>query len=204
MNTPIIGLHEIHITVQPDQVALLRFFCVQNKMKPILATALYGDHPNQLMISKYSKGTSGEVIKKAHNIADKMREFGLTPIRVKVEAMIHCKGAPRGDEKPYKRDDYWEFHIKVEINNMEELALLSETAKEHDAHISFNAFKKETIPLVTLRLYECSYNEAIKQKDILLDHIKEVGFPLHHGIHHELSVYDNNQKLDKGWLPYPF
>ena len=167
------GLHEIHITVDSREVALLRYFCLETKMKAILASALYGEHPNQLMISKYSKGTSDEVIAKAYSIRETMCSFGLTPIRTKVEAMIHCQGAPRGKACPDRPEDYWEFHIKVEVRDMNEVKLLADTVKVYGAHISFNAFKKETIPLVTLRLYECSYDDAMAQKDTLLNSVKE-------------------------------
>ena len=94
---PTNGIHEIHVSVDPAQIALLRWYCKDRKMKPILATALYGDSPNQLMISKFKKGTGEEVVAKAHEIAEDMVSYGLKPpIRVKVEAMARISGGSQG------------------------------------------------------------------------------------------------------------
>ena len=89
--------------------------------------------------------------------------------------------------------DYWEFHLKIDADD----------SATHGAHISFNAFKSEVVPLVTLRLYQVSYNEAMHRKGELIEAIQAAGFPTHREIHQELSIYDTNIDLDKGWLPGP-
>jgi len=119
------GIHEIHVSVEPAQIALLRWYCKDRKMKPILATALYGDSPNQLMISKFKKGTGEEVVAKAHEIAEDMVSYGLKPIRVKVEAMARISGAPKGDELPLNPLDYWEFHLKIDVDDSASLQKFS-------------------------------------------------------------------------------
>lgn len=194
------GLHEIHISVNPSQIALLRWYCKDKKIKPILAAALHGDHPNQLMISKYKHGLSKEVIQRAKLIAADMNKYGLDVIRIKVEAMIHCKGAPSGDEKPINDEDYWEFHLKIQLDTSIQHEQLANICSKHGSYISFNVLKREFDPLITLRLYKCSYNEAMKKKEDLINSIEKGGFVNNNEIHQELSVYDDNVELDKGWL----
>lgn len=199
----IYGLHEIHITVDPGQIALMRVYCKDRKYKPILAAALYGDHPNQLMISKYKNGTTPDVVEKALAIAKDMESFDMTVIRTKVEAMIHNKGCPTGNEKPLHENDYWEFHFNMEINGSDEMDRLTDICKQYNAHISMNVFKREFQPLVTLRIYKKSYDQAMALKAELIENIQAADFVVNDGIHQELSVYDDNPGLDDGWLPGP-
>jgi len=201
IKTNAIGLHEIHITVNPTQIFTLRWFCKQHKMKPILASTAYGNHPNQLMISKYKNGSSKEAIEKAYSIAKDMEVAGLEILRVKVEAMVHNKGCPTGDVIPKNPEEYFEFHIKILVDSWDEYQQLSHVATRYSAHLSFNAFKRELEPLVTLRVFNCSYIEAMNKKAELIEAIQGVGFTTNFEIHQEFSVYDSNQKLDKGWLP---
>lgn len=195
------GLHEIHISVNPAQVAQLRLYCLFRKYKPIFAAALYGDHPNQLMISKYKTGPAQMILEHAFEIANDMREYGLEVIRIKVEAMMSCKGVPRGDKMPDNSQNYYEFHLKLMISSEEELSVLENALKKNDAHISYNTFKKELEPLVTLRLYKVSYDQAISLKDKMILDIEQAGFNCNGGMHSEYSVYDDNPELDAGWLP---
>lgn len=195
------GLHEIHISVDPNQIALLRLYCKDSKIKPICATALQGDHPNQLMISKWKNGTSPEVIQKAHDLEKDMTNYGLKVLRVKVEAMMHTKGCPTNDEKPLRDGDYWEFHLKLSIDHSNEYHKLEQIVAKHKGGMSFNVFKRELEPLVTLRLYKRSYNEAMQLKADLIEDIQRNGFVCNGGIQQEFSVYDTFTELDKGWLP---
>lgn len=199
--TKINGLHEIHISVKPEEIALLRWYCKDKKIKPILASSLYGDNPNQLMISKFKHGTSKEVLDKGELIVKDMKSYGLNPIRLKIEAMMNSPGAPVGDESLWETSHYWEFHIKVPVNNSHELDKLKYICDNHNSHISANVFKTELEPLVTLRLYyPTTYNQAMERKAKLIKDIKRGNFELNYGIHQELCIYDDNQELDKGWL----
>lgn len=199
--TKINGLHEIHISVKPEEIALLRWYCKDKKIKPILACSLYGDNLNQLMISKFKHGTSKEVLDKGKFLVNDMKSYGLNPIRLKIEAMMNSPGAPVGDESLWDITHYWEFHIKVPVNNSHELDKLRYIILRYNAHISVNVFKTELEPLVTLRIYHpITYNEAMKGKAKLIKDIKKGGFNLNYEIHQELCIYDDNQDLDKGWL----
>ena len=196
-----IGLHEIHITTEINDLFKLRLFCLDHKIKPILALSDYGSFPIQPMISKFKNGTSTEVIEKANKIASDMTEYGIKVIRIKVESMIHNKGVPLEKNDLCSPNNYFEFHLKFDINDSREWNTLAKVCQEKGAHLSFNAFKKETIPLVTLRLAgNLGMNQAIALKDALMDHVKQAGFASNSAIQCEFSVYDNNINLDSGWL----
>ena len=195
------GLHEIHITIYPSDIFALRMYCLDYKIKPILAISAYGDNPIQPMLSKFKNGSSSQVIKRAKEMVETMREdYGILPVRVKVEAMIHNKGVPEG-ENSCNNDNYFEFHLKIIVNHSNEWNRLANICSEKGAHLSFNAFKKETEPLVTLRLPgQIGSIRALQIKDELMVHLKKHGFHSNSSIQSEYSVYDSNIQLDSGWL----
>ena len=203
MNNQIEGLHEIHITTDPKDLFGLRMFCMEQKLKPILAVAGYGDFPVQPMFSKFKNGTSLEVIERAKEMERIMTDsYGIRVVRVKVEAMMHNKGVPVDPVSQCPEGSYFEFHLKIPVTDLQEWNRLADICKEKNAHISFNAFKKETIPLVTLRLPgHIGSKKAIELKDELMEWLKSNGFHSNSGIQCEYSVYDTNMGLDKGWLP---
>lgn len=196
------GLHEIHITVDPRDLFGLRMYCLDNKIKPILAVSEYGECPIQAMISKFKNGTGDEVIVKAHEMAKEMTEYwGIRVTRIKIESMMHNEGVPTEENAECTDENYFEFHLKVEVTDKSEWNQLAVVCREKGAHLSFNAFKKETIPLITLRIPgSCGMKKAVDSKDVLMDHIKIKGFFSNSAIQSEFSIYDTNIALDNGWL----
>jgi hypothetical protein len=196
------GLHEIHITVDSSDLFGLRMYCMDTKTKPILAISEYGNHPIQAMLSKYKSGKALEIISLAKEMAKQMAEkYNIRVLRIKVESMMQNEGVPvlENDEK----DDqfYFEFHLKVSVENSDNWKKIANICKTVNAHLSFNAAKKETIPLITLRLpVSLGSNKAMKRKDDLLQLLRVNNILVHDGIQSEFSVFDSNVELDKGWL----
>ena len=108
----IYGAFEIHVSVNPEQICLMKLYCAERNMKLILASATYGDNPNQLMMSKWKHGTSSVAILKAHSIATDMKDYGLEIVRVKIESMAHNKGVPLEKNTGCQNENYFEFHTK--------------------------------------------------------------------------------------------
>jgi hypothetical protein len=203
------GMHEIHITVDPGQVLLLRLYCRERGVKPIFAVARQGGAANQLMISKFTPGKPLAVIAQCLDMAADMRRYGLTPIRCKVEATMHVNGGPQGWEVPLWSAvpalcGYWEFHMKVaaavpSLARLEELETLCRTL---GVYVSENALKADSAPLVTLRLQACTRDSAQKRKEAALAALAAAGFECD-SVQQELAVYDDNRALDAAWMRDP-
>lgn len=197
------GLFEIHITVNIINIFQLRMYCLDNHIKPIMAVSAYGSNPYQVMISKFKNGYCNDVIKKATDMVSIMeRKYKIEIIRVKVESMMHNIGVPKYKNNKWSSDSYYfEYHLKIHVENSEEWYKLADVVKVKGAHLSFNAFKKETIPLITLRLPgNIGSIEANNKKNELMTHLKENGFSSNDGIQQEFSVYDSCYTLDNEWL----
>ena len=198
-----IGLFEIHITVSCEDIFKLRMYCLDQKIKSIMAVSGYGEHPIQPMISKYKNGTAEEVIDKAKNMAMLMKnDYYMTVTRVKVESMMHNRGVPiERNEIWTAKEYYFEFHLKITVSSRSEWTELADSARSKGARLSFNTFKHETFLLVTLRLPGVFGSiEAEKKKDELMKYLKTRVFHSNDGIQQEFSVYDTNVHLDDGWL----
>lgn len=187
-----IGLHEIHVSVEPHHIALLRRFAFERNMKPILAAAYEGQHPNQLMISTWRRGTSEQIICQADAIARDMVEAGLTPIRTKVESLMNNEGCP---DVPAP-GCYWEYHIKVAADDEH---LVIEIAKNHGAALSYSVFKPKNEPLLTLRSATLARKDMEHAKEALETDLIAAGLVIV-GVQSEYTVYDTNQALDDEWI----
>lgn len=198
----ICGVFEIHISVDPDQIAQLRLFTMKHKMKPILAVAQQGKNPNQLMISKWTTGTVIDAAQRAKEIADELTMDGLRVVRVKVEAMASNKGVPQepnGDALP---SHYFEFHIKIPVADDRAWDALEGLAAERGCGVSFNAFKDSVAALFTMRVAASrGYRAAEAMKDALLADIARAGFAAGGEVQREFSVLDTDPHYDAGWLP---
>lgn len=196
------GLFEIHITVDPDQIDLLRLFCLDQKLKPILAVASIGKNPNQLMISKFKRGTFKEIIQRMDQLQKEMEDFGLKIVRKKIESMAHNKGVPQRINLHFEgKEYYFEFHLKYAIENSKQYREIEKIAIENDCGVSFSAFKENIKALFTIRIAGfCGFENAEKQKNKIIDKLKEKGFHTHDQIQQEFSVFDSNPEYDDGWL----
>lgn len=188
-----IGLHEIHVTVKAEQIALLRRYAFSHGMKPILAAAYGGQHPNQLMISAWRRGTSEDIIRQANDIADDMSRNGLVVVRIKVESMMN------NEECPYVPASgcYWEYHIKIAADSDEKTVL--DVARQHSAALSYSVFKPENTPLLTLRSVNCNRSRIMAYKDALEQDLEQNGLIVI-GVQQEYTVYDTNPSLDDDWI----
>jgi hypothetical protein len=196
------GVFEIHISVDPVQITKLRLFTMKNKMKPILAVAQHGENPNQLMISKWTAGTVLEAVSRAKEIADQLKDDGLDVVRVKVEAMAHNKGVPQEANSDVDPSHYFEFHIKIPIDEHRSWQELEGLAAKSGCAVSFNAFKDTVAALVTMRVSASrGYLEAQRMKDALLAALEEGGFAAGGEVQKEFSVFDSRPEYDAGWLP---
>jgi len=192
------GLFEIHISVDINDIHKFRMFTFNHKMKTIMAVSGYME--TQLMLSKYKNGTQTECIAKAMLIKQQIEESGIKVLRTKVESMGSNKGVPENENIDRKSYEYFEYHLKFSVADLEEYKMLDHLTTSFDkctTFVSYNAVKKELVPLVTLRIV--GSNGSIKAntiKDNFMNYLKSNGFTSNEGIQYEFSVYDDNMRLD--------
>lgn len=199
----IVGLFEIHIIVSPeDELHLFRFIkslppSDKLNCRATKALTFYGKYPNQPMITYWLSSNSADAIKNAFETKEKMEEFGLSVKRVKVEALMNSKGVP---ETPLS-NNYFEFHFKIKVKDVEEWNHLAEICAPHGAHLFFNPYKKDQmVPIVTLREYE-SKTKALGRLTRLIDDLNKNKMNVcADNVHKEHSVLDTNTQMDEGWL----
>lgn len=214
------GLFEIHITVlNTDIMRLLKYVNnnPEKNLKIVYAISSNGDHPHQLMISKWKSGSALESINSALEISDSMDNFGLSIVRTKVESMASNRGVPQTNEEyeNYEKHiinevniPYFEYHAKINLNGktIDDLEntvnyIKSLNISNFRIGVSINAMGSKRLPLLTMRMYYCGFDEAEEIKNMVLDdHIKKSGYTIDGCIQREFSVYDNNKTIDKNWL----
>lgn len=203
------NLYEIHISVNLtsafDEMKWF-YYCKDNKYKVIRVLNDKGKYDIQNMISKWcSRKTPSEVVKYAEEIADDMRKNDFDVYRVKVEARLLSKLFDNISLKNEK-GVYWEFHFKIVIESLDEFNKLvkwKQSKKDDlwkDVALSFSAYGKTGYPIITIRLYSGTSEEATSVKDKVIDDLKENGFHIADKMQSECSIYDTYPEEDNGWI----
>ncbi len=193
--TEINGVFEIHVSIKitGDYIKLLNYCKDRSNIKPILAGSskrACGSHSqgenfdgvnNQYMISHYTRKTSvSDAVVKAKEIAEEMRAYGMTIVRIKVEAqnITGTTGLPVSNDdfmlcKNKYLNPYFEFHIKISnAEDYENIQVSQYSSENVKVNVSFNLFSKNMLPLLTIRAYNIGFMEAQEKKDQILDAIK--------------------------------
>eukprot|EP00005_Dracoamoeba_jomungandri_P007299 CAMPEP_0174264606 /NCGR_PEP_ID=MMETSP0439-20130205/23101_1 /TAXON_ID=0 /ORGANISM="Stereomyxa ramosa, Strain Chinc5" /LENGTH=200 /DNA_ID=CAMNT_0015350565 /DNA_START=86 /DNA_END=688 /DNA_ORIENTATION=- len=191
------GIFEIHITVaniDPDTEPLFLQACERMKLKAVLIELPYGATQEQLMTSSWTSGKKKEAIEEAKRLATLLKDEGFKITRVKVEAGASNKGVPL-EEPPQDPTLYFEFHVKLRVDDEE---ALKKKVAPHQGHLSRNSLKgSPDIKFVTLRVYHKGKKEAFKDLAALLEALEDETVL---AVHREFAVYDSNVHLDKGWI----
>ena len=202
------GTFESHITIQANNKTALSIFqqlCQELKVKCLLIELPEGINNFQPMTSLYHKGSYERVLIEVNSLAELIREQGFKVTRVKIEALITNNLVPINDEEAKKlpESNYFEFHVLVNLLNKEAMEQLKAICREHQAHLSQNAFKKSVEGIkqyfVTMRLYKVGKQTAKAHFSKLLTELKQQGFKLSNRLQ-EYIIYDSNTLLDTGWI----
>lgn len=202
------GLFEAHLTItklsEEEQKQKFINLTKQLGIKPLLIHLYRGDAPIQPMTASTHEGTWTMVQKEINVLVQKIEQAGFIINRVKVEAHPDNKGVPK-DENQAKRfpEGYFETHLKVLFGQKDE-ELLKNICQNHQAHLSYNAFKTHTATLlqekfVTLRHYAIGKTEAFAEAQKLKNELLNAHFTITKTIT-EYCIFDNNTSLDNNWL----
>lgn len=130
--------------------------------------------------------------------------------------------------KDINSSPYFEYHAKINLNGktiddteillsrfyaeycnempeterlMNESNIDASTPIRVNVALSINAFSVKQKPLLTIRVYNCGFNNAEKIKNNIIDnHIKKHECTIEGCIQREFSIYDDNKGVDYGWL----
>ncbi|GAM20813.1 hypothetical protein SAMD00019534_039880 [Acytostelium subglobosum LB1] len=207
---PYSGLFEIHITVKNDEHApsldTFRQVCSTTGCKPVLIELPKGQHPTQMMTSSYHRGTLIEIQSLAYELANKFICNNFTITRIKIEIMFSCVGVPLTDldAQQVSPENYFEFHIKLNLPANQDYVLLHQLIDKHQAHLSKNAFKAnndtgEQQRFVTMRMYHIGKDKAEARYLACLQDLEDNNFKVDSKMR-EYSIYDSNVHLDAGWI----
>lgn len=203
------SLYEIHISVNVKSAfeeMQWFYYCKDKKYKVIRVLNYKGKNDVQNMISKWcSRKQPSDSVKYAEDIAQDMRNNGFDVYRVKVEAMLLSKLFDNLELKNEK-GVYWEFHFKIVIESLDEFNRLVEWKKSktaalwYDVALSFSSYGKTCYPIITIRLYTGTSEQAIVVKDKVVDDLKKYKFHIVDKMQYECSIYDTYPEEDNGWI----
>lgn len=216
------NLHEIHITVDHENnyVKLISFvnqYENKYKKKIKIVHAVSNVSNNQYMVSHFVNANKIDAINKAKEISNEMKKFGITVLRVKVE-LRSIINMPQDIIQYYQIQNYlhdmfkelsskcyFEFHLKLKMINNKKLFNIDnmedDVKKYKNVAISYNLCSANMKPLLTIRLYDIGYIEAVNYKNKIVDNMKFLGYEfLEEYCQQEFSIYDDNPHIDNGWL----
>lgn len=197
---------EIHLTV-PNTSGIEKFqiACQEANVKLIsldLVTNSGGIH--DLMTSSQFLGTNSEALEEINRITKILDHHGFNIIRSKIETVPWHPLAPQkwGDIQP--EGCYFESHIGVFADTLEDIGNSGITLKEIcdacQAHVSRNLMKKDqrSLQMLTLRKYtnRLYFTEYL---DSLTASLDKYGFEYERPIV-EFSLYDTKIHHDAEWL----
>ncbi|RAW15264.1 hypothetical protein DC345_14710 [Paenibacillus taichungensis] len=190
---------EFHITVNDLTFEEKESFieqCQVEQVKPVMIVLDQGEYIHQPMITGLIHSTDfDEVNSIIKQMVTRYQGNGFTVVRTKVEV-------PAKEEKYFHQrivahsTPYFEWHGKVQVDDVERLKELCEGDGGHISRNSLNANGK--IRFVTVREYNSSekfYSRVEKIHNILqqnkIELIKQ---------QYELCIYDSWEELDRGWI----
>ncbi|MBD1371700.1 hypothetical protein IC620_04920 [Hazenella sp. IB182357] len=190
---------EYHLTVQDieetDRQAFVDF-CKSLSVKPLLIVLDKGNYISQPMCTGVIRDVD---FPRANQEIDKMitlfEEKGYKMMRKKIETSPHeehyFNQPPQQLFKPY-----FEWHGKIEVEDVERVKKLCEGLGGHLSRNSLNANGK--VRFITVREYTSKPKFYARVQDIHailqvnhIDIIKQ---------QHELCIYDSRVELDRGWV----
>ena len=162
-----------------------------------------GETPSQPMLTRGGRGQLAEQVEIARGAARELGGDGFEVVRVKVEAKTSNDGVPVTDEDAHAGDPtlYFEHHVKVILQNEEQIPVLADAVKAHGARLSRNARRTRSDGcqerFITQRCYHMGRTSAKGELAALLKAID--GYEVAE-IEEEYVLFDDNLSVDSGWL----
>lgn len=190
---------EIHLTtgdLPQDREQEFSAYCQSVGGKALLIELSRGLHTQQPMLSTIIYADSLEaVLSEANKLSSGLKQHNFKSKRLKIE--IPAFHADRYADSPSAFERYFEWHGKISYTDVD---LIERLCQKHKVHLSANALKNAPgSRFITLREYgsKARFEERIQRllKDFEMEKLtinKQQA---------EYCIYDNNSRLDEGWLP---
>jgi hypothetical protein len=191
------GYFEVHITLENTE-NITNISNGYSELKVINIDFSNNSIQNHLMTSSKYKGTLSKVKNIINSLVNKLNKDNIKVYRVKIEA------SPFNNDIPYLEDrsieNYFETHIKVKIENKNEVLKL---CKENDVHLSRNSFKNldngKFEYFLTLRKYGMGLKDFLENVNNFTKLLKKNNIHILETIV-EYCVYDSNVDMDNEWI----
>ncbi|WP_344128443.1 nucleotidyl transferase AbiEii/AbiGii toxin family protein [Luedemannella flava] len=204
------GDFEIHITAPSHEAEKLAEFADRHGVTFVHILLDRGAQVSQPMLSLTGSGTLDEQRILARSWYDRLRQAGMHPCRIKVEAAPWCAGVPRSDDdaaaEPTGR--YFEHHVKVLLPELsvEDLTAITDLVAPHGARLSRNARRQRPDGrherFVNQRCLGVGLATARRRLDDLVTTLRAAGHEILQA-EQEYVVSDDHLSLDNGWLDAP-
>ncbi len=191
--------YEIHLTIGDlplDREQEFSTYCQSVGAKALLIELSKGLYTQQPMLSTIVYADSLEaILSEANKLSRGLEQHNFKAKRLKIE--IPAFHAHRYADSPSAFDRYFEWHGKINYTDVE---LIEKLCQKHKVHLSLNALKNASgTRFITLREYG---SKAIFEERIqgLLKDFETERLTINKQ-QAEYCIYDNNSRLDQGWLP---
>ncbi len=199
--------YEIHITISSIfNIDKFKFDCQNLNVKPIILDLHLNNNDiiKDVMTSSVYFGNNHDAYIEMKRISDKLKEFGYTVIREKIETVPWHPAAPTNKFNNHEmpKNCYFESHLNV-VANVFTKEKLKDIANAFDAHLSNNVFKKidddRFTIMITLRYYNGVFEDFRYHLDLLIEELKNNDFIVEKEIV-EFSIFDTKVSHDVLWI----
>ncbi|MBW5467859.1 hypothetical protein GPJ61_08310 [Brevibacillus formosus] len=190
---------EFHVTfndLQFDEKEAFIDICKAEQVKPVMIVLDQGNYINQPMITGViTRADFQEANKEMEKIAATFQNNGFTIVRKKVEI------SPKEETYFYQpilknSKPYFEWHGKVQVDDV---AALRNLCEDHGGHISRNSLNANgKVRFITVREYESpkQFYDRVEMIHTILQ-ANQIGLIKEQ---YELCIYDSREELDSGWI----
>lgn len=198
------GEFETHITVAADPqptVGKLAEWARHHGLTCLHIVVEGAAVPSQPMLSLRGRGTLGERLRAAAEVAAGLAEAGFRVVRTKIEAAPDNRDVPRTDAEAAARTDgrYFEHHVKLLMDPAADCAAPADLASRYAARLSRNARRVRPDGLaerfVTQHCRGVGRDGAERLLQRLLDGLAAAGHRIAE-VEREYVVFDSNADLD--------
>lgn len=202
------SLFEAHITVDCASSEIVRRFreaCGSFGLKAIRIELPEGAHPTHLISASFHRGSLTSVEAEVATLTALFDARGLHVTRQKIEALLRNPMVPASDTeaRARPRSEYFEFHVKIAVTTVSDIAALRGLCERFGARLSRNASNEMNDGLLlhfaTIRAYAHGRPSAERHFELFLAALRSGGYSLSN-ILREYTVFDTNASLDDGWF----